>query len=66
MNTQIYHIIWSELNKTRSGGGYYFQMSAQKAEEQKLGFNEKVTPQEDFSLYMFKLYYSDKSSFISK
>lgn len=37
------------------------------AEEQKLGFNEKeVIPAEDLSLYMFGLYYKDKSPFISK
>lgn len=43
-----------------------FQWVHSNAQEQKLGFNEKeVTPVEDFSLYMFGLYYSN-ISLISK
>lgn len=43
-----------------------FRQVHSKAKEHKLGFNDKeVIIQEDFRLYMFKLYSSDKS-FISK
>jgi len=37
------------------------------AEEQKLVFNEKeIIPAQYFRLYMFGLYYRDKSFFVSK